>query len=391
MDSMFAATNFNRPLNNWNVSNVVTMEGMFNSNAAFNQNINSWNVSNVQNMAEMFAGATGFSQPLNNWNTSSVTTMAYMFDRATAFNQPLNSWNVSNVVTMEGMFKNATNFNQNINSRDTSKVSDMDYMFNEATGFNQPLHSWNISNVSNMDYMFYGATKFNQPLSGWDTSSVVWANSMFLGASAFNQDLSAWSVTKLMRAYGMFDNTALSTYNYNEMLDKWSQQNLAVFAVFGANPTKYGGCEVNAAAGIAGRALLQTKGWIITDGGQAPCSDAFITTWRTTTANEWVQIPTMGGGYSFTVDRGDGTTGSYYGTVGHTYATAGDHQVSIRGSFPRIYINNNAYKDKLISVDQWGDMAWTSMENAFYGCTNLAILATDAPDLSNVTNMYGMF
>ena len=43
--------------------------------------------------------------------------------------------------------------------------------------------------------------------------------------------------------------------------------------LFGANPTQYGGCEINALAGIAGRAsLLGTGNWNITDGGLLGCA-----------------------------------------------------------------------------------------------------------------------
>ena len=47
--------------------------------------------------------------------------------------------------------------------------------------------------------------------------------------------------------------------------------------------------------------------------------------------------------------------------------------------------------DKLRSIDQWGDIEWTTMANAFRGYTNLTLTATDAPDLSGVTSMQGMF
>ena len=164
---------------------------------------------------------------------------------------------------------------------------------------------------------------------------------------------------------------------------------------FGARPTKYGGCEINAAAGIAGHdSLSGTSNWTITDGGLLGCFAPFITTWRTTSANEAISIPTIGAGYDFDIDWGDGTTGHFAGTapsVTHTYAAAGDYQVKISGDFPRIYSNNGGDKLKILSVDQWGDVERTSMERAFMGCENLAILASDAPDLSNATNMEMMF
>jgi len=44
-----------------------------------------------------------------------------------------------------------------------------------------------------------------------------------------------------------------------------------------------------------------------------------------------------------------------------------------------------------LTIEQWGNIEWGSMENAFNGCSNLVLNAIDAPNLSNVTNMSGMF
>jgi len=60
-------------------------------------------------------------------------------------------------------------------------------------------------------------------------------------------------------------------------------------------------------------------------------------------------------------------------------------------NFQRIIINTTAERNRLIRVEQWGSTSWTSMQNAFSGCANLQITATDVPDLSGVTNMSGMF
>lgn len=48
-------------------------------------------------------------------------------------------------------------------------------------------------------------------------------------------------------------------------------------------------------------------------------------------------------------------------------------------------------KDKILEVMQWGNIAWESMNRAFWGSSNLQITAIDSPDLSNVTNMGSMF
>jgi len=65
--------------------------------------------------------------------------------------------------------------------------------------------------------------------------------------------------------------------------------------------------------------------------------------------------------------------------------------VSISGTFPRIYFNYSGDYNKIISIDQWGDQQWSSMNKAFYGCTNLAGQASDIPDLTNVTDLSWMF
>ena len=126
--------------------------------------------------------------------------------------------------------------------------------------------------------------------------------------------------------------------------------------------------------------------------------DPFVTTWKTdntgTSNDNQITIPTTGGGYNFQVNWGDGTIQNIIGgnNPTHTYATPGTYTVSITGDFPRIYFDNGGDKQKLLTIEKWGDIQWSSMEEAFYGCENLTI-AVDAgvPDLSNVTSMKSMF
>ena len=132
-------------IENWDVSNVKDMSGMFCFAENFNQPLNNWDVSKVKDMSGMFRFAENFNQPLNNWDVSNVRFMDKMFEDAYAFNQPLNSWDVSNVTDMHGMFWSAEKFNQPLNNWDVSKVGFMSYMFCNAHAFNQPLNNWDLS------------------------------------------------------------------------------------------------------------------------------------------------------------------------------------------------------------------------------------------------------
>ena len=61
--------------------------------------------------------------------------------------------------------------------------------------------------------------------------------------------------------------------------------------------------------------------------------DAFIATFRTTTANESITLPYLSNGtYSGTIDWGDGTVvANSYANRTHTYINSGDYDVTILG------------------------------------------------------------
>ncbi|MEP5338776.1 MAG: LamG-like jellyroll fold domain-containing protein, partial [Algibacter sp.] len=130
--------------------------------------------------------------------------------------------------------------------------------------------------------------------------------------------------------------------------------------------------------------------------------DAFVTEWDVE-AGESITIPINDDyNYDFTVDWGDGSTSDIVTSnddddaLTHDYINAGTYTVSITGDFPAIYFNdpfgNNATNsEKIQTVQQWGYTQWLSMWNAFAGCTNLDVYATDAPNLTVVTEMWGMF
>jgi len=71
---------FNGDIGNWDVSNTVYMNGMFNSANSFNQNIGNWDVSNTINMNFMFLSANSFNQDLSNWCVINIENEPTSFD-----------------------------------------------------------------------------------------------------------------------------------------------------------------------------------------------------------------------------------------------------------------------------------------------------------------------
>lgn len=47
--------------------------------------------------------------------------------------------------------------------------------------------------------------------------------------------------------------------------------------------------------------------------------------------------------------------------------------------------------NKIIEVENWGNIVWTNMDNAFAYCQNLDVVATDVPNLTQVQSMKFMF
>ncbi len=145
--------------------------------------------------------------------------------------------------------------------------------------------------------------------------------------------------------------------------------------------------------------LTAVLGIMLLHSGLLTAQDAFITTWKTdnpgTSTNTSITIPTHPSYiYSYDVDWNNDGIYDEFGITGdktHDYGSAGTYTIRIRGTFPAISFNFGGDKEKILSVDQWGDIQWETFESAFYGASNLTSGATDTPDLSNVTSLVQMF
>ena len=347
-------------------------------------------------------------------NFSGVNDMSSMFFFTPSFNGNLSSWDVSSVTDMSNMFTLASSFNGNLSSWDVSSVTDMKRMFNDAASFNQPLNSWDVSSATRMDYMFRKAVSFNQPLNSWDVSSATGMSNTFQNITSFDQNLGNWYVT--------LDSDTIADTAIPGVVGTISAQNLPLrnhfptYAIVDDDDLDadhfeiVSGNRLNMTSGVPGEYSINVtasgtnvfesgNNWRLLEievTGQIPDTmvtdltvGAFVTTWRTTSADKSITLPLVGSG--MTVNWGDGNTTTASGSVSHTYNVAGDHTIQITGGLTEFRLNGADDAPKLVSLDQWGDASWTSMENAFKGATNMVYNADDAPDLSGVTDMSGMF
>ncbi|SKB70468.1 gliding motility-associated C-terminal domain-containing protein [Sphingobacterium nematocida] len=340
------------------------------------------NLSTVSSLERMFFGAKAFNSDLSSWDVSGITNMSHMFYDAFGFNGNIDNWNVSNVTNMQGMFWNASAFNRNIGG-------------------------WNVAKVQDMSFMFYQAIVFNQDLSSWNVSQVTTMNSMFFIALAFDQSLGTWNVSSVTDMEGMLPSTGLSSANYGATLIGWASQPVRTNVKLTATGQTY--CAGSAAA--TARQQLVDKGWVINDAGAVACNGGggitpgdpgnFITTWRTDNpgVSNINQILIPASGNSFNVYWQDvsnasvnGTITGVSGNVTITFPSVGTYKVEISGDFRQIQFDiGDTDARKLVALNQWGAIQWTSMNNAFNNASEMQYLATDNPNLTNVTDMAYMF
>ncbi|MBN1648624.1 MAG: BspA family leucine-rich repeat surface protein [Spirochaetales bacterium] len=139
----------------------------------------------------------------------------------------------------------------------------------------------------------------------------------------------------------------------------------------------------------------------------------FQTTWQTdnpgTSDDNQISLPLVEEGiYDFTIDWGDGSSDIITGWDDpdrtHTYASAGAYDVEISGilegfsfgMYPRVWdAGASVYycddSQKLTGLSSWGPLRFGNTGGYFFQCGNLAITATDTPDLSGIYKLRYIF
>ena len=143
--------------------------------------LENWDVSNVKNMVGMFGYCENFNCDLSKWDVSEVTDIHSMFYSCENFNSDLSNWDVSSVRNMHSMFYNCKNFNCDLSKWDVSSVGNMYGMFMGCKNFNSDLSKWNVSNVKNIGDVFNGCKSLKQ-IPSWymkyyqKTNESIWSD-----------------------------------------------------------------------------------------------------------------------------------------------------------------------------------------------------------------------
>ena len=198
-------------IDDWNVSNVTDMSGMFHKSIVTKLNLSSWNVSNVTNMFNMFNNAAVSELNLNNWDVSNVTNMGGMFYNTNISKLDLSNWDVSKVTNMIGMFWNTNIPELNLSNWNVSKVISMSAMFTSSKISKLDVSNWNISGKTSMVSMFNGVIISKLDLSSWNVSNVSDMSGMFAYSKITELNLSNWAVSDDIALNRMFYSSTIQS------------------------------------------------------------------------------------------------------------------------------------------------------------------------------------
>jgi len=313
-------------------------------------------------------------------------------------------WGDVEWTSMENAFLNCPNVQVTATDLpNLSGVNSMRRMFAGCSSLVGPanINDWNVSSVSNFSELFRDATAFNRPLGNWQTNSANNMARMFENATSFNHSLSGWVFNEGVNLTGFLSGSGLDCINYSANLIGWDDNpanstNLTI----DCNGLEYG---TNASAARLG---LENKGWII-NGDTSLDEDClrtgdFITIWdlsrpgsSDTSISFFVELE---GDVQYSWAQIDNVNVNGSGSFSASPVTVSDLPAgeTIRllidpNNLRRFFVRDGFDELRLIDVEKWGDASWTSMSNAFLGCENLEVMATDIPDLSSVSNLSGMF
>lgn len=158
MNSLFDQEDFEGDVSRWDVSNVTTMNYMFNQCQHFNCNLSKWNTEKVIDMNFMFANCFEFDgEGIEDWDVSEVYDMRDMFFNCFKLNPDLSKWDLDKLEDSSRMFKGCKIFEgKGLNKWVTPKLERMVEMFSDCDNFDVDLSHWHVKRVTHWSYFAYG-------------------------------------------------------------------------------------------------------------------------------------------------------------------------------------------------------------------------------------------
>jgi len=192
------------------------MKYMFGNMDIFNQDISNWNVSNVVSTEGMFMNSDGFNQDIGSWDVSNVSKMDNMFNLADVFNQDLSKWCVSNITSEQTGFSNTalTDANKPVWGKcpiDTSTVT--------VTWNSTSISSTTTNGVTTTRYAV--ATQIN---NNWTLPievtkvAILLPNGEAAASAEYNGELSSGSARAMQWSFNNFQTATITwTYKYEDI------------------------------------------------------------------------------------------------------------------------------------------------------------------------------
>ena len=210
MESMFdgfKGTTIN--LSGLNAASLRTAAGMFKNTRLDVLNLTGFTADKMNNVKNMFAGAA-FSGVLDltGLNVSNVMSMEGMFYGTAAQSLNISTWNTSRVTNMVSMFSFSAIPTVDMTGLDVSSVTSMDRMFDSFKGATINLSGLNAAALTSADSMFIGAGATTINLTGFTANSIENAQAMFKETKATALDLSGINMTSILYTSEMLTDTA---------------------------------------------------------------------------------------------------------------------------------------------------------------------------------------
>ena len=221
-----------------------------------------------------FAAASNFGNHYNstvqNWNVSSVTNMSN-FSYYGSWRNKISTWDTSNVTNFSNFLRSNSAFDNgtdlvDMDNLDVSSAINMDWMLNRATRMaNIYIGSWDVSNVTTFNTFSNPLDISNSGIENWDVSNASNFNQFNAYAQQTDVSFANWTPVNMTSALQfMFNNSAMSTANYDATLISWAAQSLQSNVSINFGNAQY---TLGGAAEAARNTLINTYGWTITDGG----------------------------------------------------------------------------------------------------------------------------